>query len=258
MTGAPPNPDGPISYTDEVAYGDRVISFSVVRADRSTLGIEVNPTGVVEVRAPREADTGEVRSRVQRRARWIAKSQRRFEELVVDTPKKEYVGGETHRYLGRQYRIKVMPLDQPTDSRIEGGGDPEGVRLVGRYFEVRTSRPSDPSHTRALLDRWYAAKAKLRLRERFELGCVVMAAYGIEPPPFQIRRMKTRWGSCTATGRILLNPTLILAPTACIDYVVAHELCHLIHPHHGREFYALLDCVMPDWRDRKARLEGVQ
>ena len=109
---------------------------------------------------------------------------------------------------------------------------------------------------RALIE--WRAEGEMLLRERFERGCGLMARYGVGPPPLQVRRMERRWGSCTPSGRVLLNPRLVLAPTACIDYVVVHELCHLQHPHHGRDFYDLLGRVMPDWEDRKARLDLVQ
>lgn len=235
-----------VSYRDTVTYGTREIAFHVTRADRKTLGLEVHPSGAVEVRAPLKAPQAEVRARVLRRARWIARQQRHFAEIVRDLPPKEYVNGETHRYLGRQYRLKVIPL--------EGEGE-ERVRLSGRYFEIHTRRPDDASRTQALLDGWYREKAAVRLRERFVHGCDAMARYGVEPPPLAIRRMKRRWGSCTAAGRVLLHPDLVRAPTACIDYVVLHELCHLVHPHHGRTFYALLGRVLPDWRERKGRLD---
>ncbi|MEL6611219.1 MAG: SprT family zinc-dependent metalloprotease, partial [Bacteroidota bacterium] len=183
--------------------------------------------------------------------RWVAKHQRRFAEFVRDRPQKAYVNGETHRYLGRQYRLKVLPLEGIGQQRQQR------VRLVGRYFEIHTTKPDKPTHTRALLARWFRTKAEVRLRERFVLGCERMAKYGVEPPPLQVRRMERRWGSCTASGRVLLNPRLIHTPTACIDYVVLHELCHFRHPHHGPAFYALLERVMPDWKGRKERLERI-
>jgi predicted metal-dependent hydrolase len=67
--------------------------------------------------------------------------------------------------------------------------------------------------------------------------------------------MSHRWGSYSKTGRVLLNPDLIRAPTACIDYVIIHELAHVVHPHHGAKFFDLIDAMMPDWKQRKERLE---
>lgn len=92
------------------------------------------PDGRVEVRAPFDADTDDVRSLVERRARWITHQQRRFTTLVQPQTEKEYVAGETHRYLGGQYRLKIVPADAKS----------EGIQLIGRYFEVHTDRPDDP------------------------------------------------------------------------------------------------------------------
>lgn len=237
-------------YEDEVAYGSRRVPFSVVPADRTTLGINVYPDGRVEVRAPVKADVEDVRSRVQHRARWITRQQRRFAAFVRPVPEKEYVAGETHRYLGGQYRLKILPAEGEED-----------VKLIGRFFEVHTARPDRPDrpeHTRQLLDRWYAEAARRHLRRRFDEGVSQMHRYGVEDPHLVVRVMTRRWGSCTPSRRIMLNRWLVLAPTYCIDYVVVHELCHLVHPHHGRAFYQLLERVMPDWRRRKERLEQVQ
>ena len=236
------------AYEDEVIYGSRRVPFRVVPAARSTLGIGVHPDGRVEVRAPLEAKTEDVRKRVQRRARWIVRQQQRFADLKGPVPAKEYVAGETHRYLGGQYRLSICPADVAS----------EGVKLIGRYFEVHTARPSESGHTRRLLDAWYDEAAQRHLRRRFSEGVAQMRRYDVGEPDLVVRTMKRRWGSCTPSRRILLNRRLVLAPTYCIDYVVIHELCHLVHPHHGRAFYRLLDRVLPDWRRRKGRLEQVQ
>ncbi|NBC17503.1 MAG: DUF45 domain-containing protein, partial [Bacteroidetes bacterium] len=121
-------------YEDEVTYGSHTISFQVVPTERTTLGINVHPDGHVEVRAPVEADAEKVRARVQHRARWIRRQQRRFADFVRPIPEKEYVAGETHRYLGGQYRIKINPVEE---------GE-EAVKLIGRFFEVYTAHPDMP------------------------------------------------------------------------------------------------------------------
>ena len=94
--------------------------------------------------------------------------------------------------------------------------------------------------------------------DRFRLSlteCLLLFRCRRKLPPLRQRRMPKRWGSCTKNGAIYLNPELILAPPSCIDYVITHELCHLLHPAHGPAFFALLRKLMPDWEERKARLE---
>lgn len=238
-----------------VRYGSHPIPFDVARSARSTLAIHVHPSGRVEVRAPEDASLEAIRAVVHRRRRWIVKQRCRFAEMLQAESEKQYVSGETHRYLGRQYRLKVMRTWDEASTRTQDVPPTERVRLVGRYFEIHTEHPDDPTHVRSLLEGWYRARAEAVLRERFERGCALMARYGVSPPPLQIRKMERRWGSCTASGRVLLNPRLILAPTTCIDYVVVHELCHLKHPHHGRDFYELLERILPEWKVTKEQLE---
>lgn len=236
-------------YRDTVEYGERKIHFDVEPASRKTLGISVYPDGAVEVRAPEEASPDAVRAKVRKRVRWIVKQQRDFASFVRAEPPKEYISGETHRYLGRQYRLKIVAVDRRAD---------ENVRLVGGYFCVHTTHPENSAHTRRLLGGWYRERAETYLRLRFEAAYAIMAKYGIERPEFSLRLMPRRWGSCTPAQKVLLNPWLILAPTYAIDYVILHELCHLKYPHHGPAFYALVELVLPDWERRKQRLEQVR
>jgi len=242
-----------LDYRDSVDYGTRTIDFDVVRSDRTTLGLHVHPDGSVEIRAPEDASRDAIRAKVCKRARWIAKQQRDFASFVrPERPEKEYLAGETHRYLGKQYRIRLHALDREPDRTTEG------VELIGQFYRVYTRRPDDPAHTKDLLTSWFRTRAESVLPERFDAGCDRMQPYGIERPEMEVRAMEKRWGSCTPSRRVLLNPELIHAAPYSIDYVIVHELCHLKHPYHSDAFYDLLERVLPDWQRRKERLEKVQ
>lgn len=245
-------PDGTYSdvdYTDTVDYGTQQITFGVIWADRTTLGLEVSPDGSVTIRAPKDVSREVVRAKVRKRARWITKQQRRVAALPLPSAAaKEYVVGETHWFLGRNHRIRLDRLD------ADVAGD-EGVQLAGRFYRVRTCRPDDPAHTKHLLTNWFRAQAEARLPAFFKRGAETVRPYGIQAPEMQVYAMQNRWGSFTPNRRILLNPLLIHAAPYAIEYVVVHELCHLKHPYHDADFYNLLDRLLPTWRDRKAILE---
>jgi predicted metal-dependent hydrolase len=228
-----------------VAFGNEKIEFRLRRSKRKTLGITVQPDMSVLVTAPRSADVEKVKTKVRKRAVWIRRQRIFFERFLPHFPPRHYVSGETHRYLGRQYRLKVIE------------GTDEIVKLKGRFLWVVTLRKGDASHVRALLESWYEAHARLTFERSLALCLSELNGQVKVAPRLRLRRMRKRWGSCTKRGGIYLNLDLIMAPPACIDYVVTHELCHLVHPHHGREFYALLRKRMPDWERRKARLENV-
>ncbi len=229
-------------------YGDLCVPFVVESGARRRLSITVFPDGRLRVLAPDAASTDAVLERVNRRAKWIAKQWEFFQNAPVPTPPRLYISGETHLYLGRQYRLKVC--------EIETASEAESVKLSGRFFWVRTHNRSDTVHTKKLLDAWYQAHATTIFSAR--LGQCLIKVRGLDPqsaPPMEVRRMTKRWGSCTASGRVLLNLELVKTPLACVDYVLIHELCHLLIPRHNPEYYALLTRCLPDWKERKKQLE---
>ena len=227
----------------ELAYGSRRIAYTLRHADRSTLAISVLPDGTVDVVAPLGTVLEDVQVRVSRRARWILGQQHYFEQFRPRTPERRYVSGETHLYLGRQYRLKVVC------------GERESVKLVAGRFLVDVTQSGEPGRVRAILEAWYREKARERLSERFEICWQLFSQHHVVPPRMQVRRMRSRWGSLSPSGTLTLNLDLVRAPRDCIDYVILHELCHLEHADHGPGFQARLEQVMPDWQRRKHRLE---
>lgn len=236
------------SEQHSLPYGTRELVFQLnYSARRRTVGITILPNGSINVTAPTNTPIEKVLAAVQRRASWIVRQQQFFATIPAPPIDREYVAGETHRYLGRQYRLRILEPDTP-------GAAAEGVKLRGAYLEVYTYKPQVPTHTRQLVEAWYLHHARKRLAERYNHCTEAVHRYDIVAPDWQLRAMPTRWGSFTSSGRILLNPRLIQAPTACIDYLITHELCHVAHPHHGPDFYQLLTRLLPNWATLRERL----
>jgi len=161
----------------------------------------------------------------------------------LPTPSR-YESGETLLYLGRQYRLRV---------RV---GSASSIRLVGRFLEAELRAPGDREAVAGLVARWFRRRALTVLRQSEQRCLNVTARHGVGAAVVVLRRMKRRWGSCSANGRITLNPALVSVPIHCIDYVIMHELCHLKCHDHSRSFYRLLTRCMPDWKTRKACLSS--
>lgn len=229
-----------------VQYGNTTIRYTLVRTDRRTLGFKVHPDTSVELRAPLIADVKDVDKLVLRRAAWIRRQQDHFRSFLPVTPPREYVSGETHRYLGKQYRLKVHATQKA-----------EEVKLSGGRLHVHAHHAKDRDHIAGLLAGWYQPKAVARFEKAIDDAMPLFKKYKIDRPDMIVRRMSNRWGSFTPKRRIMLNPELIKAPGRCIEYVVIHELCHLVHPDHSAKFHALLERVMPDRKKWKAKLEEV-
>lgn len=213
------------------------------RTERTTLAISVLPDGVLDLVAPHDARESDIVAKVGKRLRWIVRQRTAFSEMNRGREPLRYESGATHRYLGRQYRLKVQR------------GQPSGVRLIGGYFHVIT--PSGQSQeVKTALNAWLRGKAVEQFTNRLAKWEPWCAARKLPSPQVRLLRMPKRWGSAHRDGRIYLNPELVKAPSICVDYVIAHEVCHLKHPHHDRNFFRLLDQVCPNWRQIKARLEA--
>lgn len=221
-------------------YGTTRIPYQVVRRERNTLSIEVRPDGTVQAVAPLDTREEEIRWRLEKRGAWILRQQRELALLPPPLPSRKYVSGETHRYLGRQHRLRVMI------------GKEEGVRVTRGELLVTIKVPD---RAERVLQVWLRERAEQVLAERMAVCQERASHHGIRHSgEFRLRSMTTRWGSCSRAGRLTFNPLLIQAPKECIDYVLLHELCHTAEFSHSRAYYALLGRVLPDWKTKRARL----
>jgi predicted metal-dependent hydrolase len=226
-----------------IVYAKETIGFKVVCVNRKTMEIAVHPDGSVVIKVSEGSNFAEIRKRVYRRAGWIKKQLDYFRQFEPRTPRRSYVGGETHLYLGKQYRLKIS------------NGNINSIKLIRGHFFLGIKGEPTSEKVKHLLEGWYAQKAAERFKERFDRNWPHFEKLVSAKPRLQVRWMKKRWGSLSKAGTLTLNPDLVRAPIEGIDYVIIHELCHLQHHDHGPGFYRLLEKVLPDWEKRKHRLE---
>jgi predicted metal-dependent hydrolase len=226
--------------TEAIEFGSKTIYFRLEYSDRKSLGITVTPEMEVLVKAPIDTSVELVKEKIRKKAPWIIKQQSFFLSFQPKTPLRKYVSGETHLYLGKQYRLQIHI------------GNEESVKLKGKFIEVTTS---EKSRAKDLLNNWYLQHARTKFHAIAQPLIDKFKKYEVVPSSIVLREMPTRWGSCTPKGKIILNPELIKAPKACIEYVIIHELCHLIHHDHTQKFIDLQTREMKDWEKWKMKLE---
>jgi predicted metal-dependent hydrolase len=230
------------------AYGDEVIAFSLRRQSSRTVtrvAIHVEPDARVLVDAPDTAPLAEVLTAVKKRARWISQHVGAARARLAHVLPREYVSGESLHYLGRRYRLKVIVN---ADATVE-------ARMRGAFITV-TAPEHAPSTIKSALDAWYRQRARELFADR--LAAVAAPLHWVkELPPTRLQFMTVQWGSCSPSGRITLNPLLVKVPRDCIDYVLLHELCHLLHHNHSPKFYQTLQRHMPNWRVVKKKLDSM-
>jgi len=203
----------------------------------------VKPDMSVIVKAPFDTELSKIYKKVENRAKWILEQQKFFQDFHPLTLPRKYISGETHLYLGKQYRLKVIKSKA------------EEVKLKWGYIKVFTKDKQNTKKIQVKLEAWYRSHAINKFKQYIQENIILFRNYEITEPGFILRAMSKRWGSCTKDGKLIINPELIKAPKRCIEYVIIHELCHLIHPNHSRAFLKLQTQIMPDWEKWKDRLE---
>lgn len=240
-------PIKPHNQTMHFRYGDEQITVERVKRLQATgrVLIKVHPDCRVIASAPEDADNEAVLSAVKKRGRWIYEQLRDFRKQLEFTTARQYISGESHYYLGKQYLLKVIEAPEQLQS----------VKLLRGKLEVSV-RTKSAHKVKALLADWYKARARELFAKRLD-AMLEQALWVDERPPLRILTMQTQWGSCSPNGRITLNPHLVKAPRECIDYVILHELCHLAEHNHSERFWRLLSQVMPTWEKTKLLLDGM-
>ncbi|MCZ6804103.1 MAG: SprT family zinc-dependent metalloprotease [Proteobacteria bacterium] len=229
--------------TGSYQYGAELIQYDVLYLPRKTMEIAVYPDLKVVIRSPLHVSQEEIKQKIKKRAKWITKQIRYFRQFDPRTPARSYISGETHLYLGRQYRLKII------------AGKESSVKLYRGKIVVLLEGTSQKKQVKEYLDSWYVEKAREKFKQSLERCMPKLSKMKFKQPLLHIRAMRSRWGSLSKNGTLTLNPVLIRAPKECIDYVITHELCHMKYHDHSKQFYELLDNVMPDWEKRKHRLE---
>ena len=231
------------SNEQSLVYGQKTIDYSLFYTERKTMEIAVHPDSSVIVKAPMDSDISLIEKKLHKRARWIFRQLNYYRQFTPKTPDRCYVNGETHLYLGKQYRLKITQ------------GKENSVKLSRGFFRVTCREEPTPERAKKLLRNWYLQKANIQFNESLNRCWPKFHSFISTKPAISIKRMQRRWGSLSDKGTVTLNTDLVKAPRECIDYVVTHELCHLKYHDHSPEFYRLLDSVIPGWENVKHKLE---
>jgi predicted metal-dependent hydrolase len=210
--------------------------IEVVRKDIKNLHVGVYPpNGRVRVAAPLRLGDDAVRLAVISRLGWIRRQQAEFERQDRQS-QREFVTGESHYFEGRRYRLRVIEHDHATSIRVSNNAT----------IELRVPKRIGREQREAAIQKWYRA----RLRE--QLPALLQKwepKVGVTVSEVRIRRMKTRWGSCNAeAGRIWLNLELAKKPVVCLEYLLVHEMVHLLERNHSDRFHTIMDSLLPAWK----------
>jgi predicted metal-dependent hydrolase len=225
---------------NQIQFGKHTINFELKYAARKTLGIKVNPDTSVLVTAPQDLSIDKINEVVRKKAMWILNQKSYFLEMnPIDNEIIIKTGYSVH-YLGRRYKLAIEVNNK------------EEVAYKGNLFLITAKKKE---RAEMVFKEWLKHKAMQKILEFSKPLIKKFASVYQVPDKLAFQEMPTRWGSCTVENKLIFNPRLIHTPKRCIEYVIMHELCHLVHKHHNKDFFDLLTHMMPDWEKRKDKLD---
>ena len=210
---------------------------AIIRTKRKTIAIVVQTDGRVVVRAPLKANKKQIEAFVASKIAWIEKHRTRIQQAAPPKPPRQFAEGETFLYLGKSYPLAINPLL------------PEGFTWTNSGFHLRQDLHPGAAD---LFVRWYQHKARQVFTERVSWYA---RRYQFQPAKIRITSARTRWGSCSSRGTLSFTWRLVMAPIEIIDYVVVHELAHLLERNHGPNFWREVEKIVPDYKQKREWLK---
>lgn len=222
------------------------ISYTLERKPVKNINLRIRADQCVYVSAPKDVAAKIVDAFVVEKSAYILRALKKFKDKNRETvSENKFVNGETVKFLGRNLRLKIKNASR---SKVES--DESYVTLY-----VKDEQNADLK--KRVLETWLRKKCKDEITAICKKVYPQVKKYGVAFPEIQLREMVSRWGSCSPKkGFMTFNTALIAMPVSCIEYVVTHEFTHFLYPNHSKKFYQQLATFMPDWEERKKRLEG--
>ncbi len=218
------------------------LNYKIIYSDRRSVSIVLHPVKGITVRVPYRTSLKTIDRIVSEKEGWIKKNLEKYRSIKRLNGVKDYTNGDKLLFMGMEYELNSTFSAQ------------DFIILHDKTLDTGFSKESDTNIIRWKLNRWYMNKAREIIPSRVAAKLTEYNNYDFVPSAINIRKMKSRWGSCSSRGRITINAELIKLRPELIDYVIIHELCHLKHNNHGIEFYRLLEGLVPDYKALRKEL----
>ncbi|ELC8442353.1 M48 family metallopeptidase [Clostridium perfringens] len=224
-------------------FQDKYVEFELIRSKRRTMSIEVLAEGEVKVRAPISIPKESILKYVKTKGKWIVEKQENAKIISSKKIKREFVDGESFMYLGEEYLLKIR-----YNQFLKG----VSVSLIGEKLVVDIAK-YDREKIKKAIELWYREVGLKIIKERVDY---YSKFYPLKPRSIRVKEQKRRWGSCTYYNDLLFNWRCIMAPIEVLDYIVVHEMTHMIHKNHSKNYWEAVAKVMPDYKEKNNWLKA--
>lgn len=222
---------------------NQTIDYNVLYKKRKTMGIYIDVYGNIELRVPVATKDDQITGFIDQKWLWIISRQKEMKEKTKGFKQPEYESGETFLYLGQSYPI-IINVDEKLIH--------DTVIFEKDQLEIRV-KVNDIKGIKKLMKRFYYKKCKALITDRIK---VYQPKFKMKPRGFKISSNKKTWGTCNSMRELTFNYKLAMAPIEVIDYIVIHEMCHMVHLNHDRSFWRLVGKYMPDYEEKQEWLSA--
>ncbi|PCJ20023.1 MAG: hypothetical protein COB02_05335 [Candidatus Cloacimonadota bacterium] len=229
---------------ETIVYQNKEIQFEIKHSKRRTLGIKISGDGSILARSPMGLIKSEVIDFIKSNGSWILKQLKKLESSRVSkTYTNDYKNNEIHRFLGQSYPLQISLAKK------------RGVTLFQNSLYLKSPTPDDTNDIKKVLQKFYKSQASLIFPKIIDKCWLLFEKYKLKTPIYRYRLMKRKWGTCRQDGLVTLNIELIKEDIKSIEYVIIHEMCHLIVPNHSKNFYDLMDLILPNHKETESILD---
>lgn len=224
-------------------YETGIIEFDVVFSNRRTMAIQIEPPDKIKVLSPKGAKKDEILKAVKGKSKWIVQKLFQLDEMEALKKTRKMVNGENLLYMGVDYHLEIIVDKIYKKPELELFRD-----VLYVYINI-----DDKDKIRLALKNWYKEKSLEKVRERVTY---YQKYFELVPNKIMVKEQKRRWGSCTSARNLYFNWKIIMAPSHLLDYLVVHEMCHMVHMNHSAEYWNLVRSILPDYKERRDLLKN--
>ena len=227
-------------------YEGRELAVDIIYRKRKNISLKVSPKENIQIIAPDKVSKDLLKKVLKDNSNWILSKLNKFKTFDDNFLKRDYVDDEIYYYMGKQYRLKIL---KDMNFQNKNNKSYNYIEIKGNNLEIRTNN-WEKDYIKDSLKKWYKLRSEEIIMDRIDFLRKESEDFrSIEPSLVKVKEQKKIWGSCNTSKTIYINSKISMLPLDAIDYIIAHEFCHIIYMNHSKDFYALVQKIIPNYKE---------
>lgn len=227
-------------------YEGRELAVDIIYRKRKNISLKVSPKENIQIIAPDKVSKDLLKKVLKDNSNWILSKLNKFKTFDDNFFKRDYVDDEIYYYMGKQYRLKIL---KDMNLQNKNNKSYNYIEIKGNNLEIRTNN-WEKDYIKDSLKKWYKLRSEEIIMDRIDFLRKESEDFrSIEPSLVKVKEQKKIWGSCNTSKTIYINSKISMLPLDAIDYIIAHEFCHIIYMNHSKDFYALVQKIIPNYKE---------